>query len=318
MFLFYLDASGTPQLSDATKHYVLVGAAVHENTWFALNKRVRGLKRSFAFPGEDFELHVKDFSININEQEKIPGFASLNVQDRRLNVERLRAERLRATRNPQESERLRRRYRLTRPFIHLTREERSKLYEDSLDLIGGHKGLVLFAEAIEKNHPAVVSGTVDCVRQAFEQVITRFDAFLSRNAAWKRLSNPRVRGDKGLIVMDRDLEKEKDIEMQFDDYRSQGHPWGRLEYVVDAPFLFQVIVSRASRSLMSAPTHSGGIWTEELWWEPTRRSSFGEFFTCLTEATATSMVCVITHRRELATALSVVIEAMANSDRPKL
>ena len=39
-------------------------------------------------------------------------------------------------------------------------------------------GLVLFAEAIEKKHPAVLSGTVDCTRQAFEQVITRFDAFL--------------------------------------------------------------------------------------------------------------------------------------------
>jgi hypothetical protein len=54
MFMLYLDASGTAQATDSTKHYALVGAAVHENTWFALNRRIRGLKKRYAFPGEDF------------------------------------------------------------------------------------------------------------------------------------------------------------------------------------------------------------------------------------------------------------------------
>jgi hypothetical protein len=122
-------------------------------------------------------------------------------------------------------DRLKKEFRRTRPYIHLTRPERSRLYEDALDLIGGHTGLVLFGEAIEKKHPAVASGAVDCVRQAFEQVITRFDAYLKRKAEWKGLSTSRlVRGDKGLIVMDRDLQTERDIERQFADYQQQGHP----------------------------------------------------------------------------------------------
>jgi hypothetical protein len=45
-----------------------------------------------------------------------------------------------------------------------------------------------------------------------------------------------VRGDKGLIVMDRDLETERDIERQFANYQEQGHPWEQLEFVIDAPF----------------------------------------------------------------------------------
>lgn len=36
--------------------------------------------------------------------------------------------------------------------------------------------------------------------------------------------------------MDRDLEKERDIERQFEGYREQGHAWGQLKFVVDAPF----------------------------------------------------------------------------------
>ena len=71
MFMLYLDASGTPELQDQSKHYALVGAAVHENTWFALNNRIRGLKNKYAYPGEDFELHAKDFCLSINEQNRV-------------------------------------------------------------------------------------------------------------------------------------------------------------------------------------------------------------------------------------------------------
>ncbi|HEX4146421.1 MAG TPA: DUF3800 domain-containing protein [Pirellulales bacterium] len=239
MFLCYLDASGTPELADATKHYALVGAAVHENTWFALNRRINGLKKKYAYPGEDFELHVLAFNTAIDEQTQIAGFDQMNYADRRNNVEALRRTRLQQA-NPRKRMRLQKEFSRTRPFTHLTRSQRSQLYEDCLDLIGGHKGLVLFGEAIEKKHPAVTSGSVDCVRQAFEQVITRFDAYLGRNAAWKGIySTRRVRGDKGLIVMDRDLEKEKDIERQFADYKEQGHPWGKLEFVIDTPFFVE-------------------------------------------------------------------------------
>jgi hypothetical protein len=47
-------------------------------------------------------------------------------------------------------------------------------------------------------------------------VLTRFDAYLKRRVSWRGLSaQKKVRGDKGLIVMDHDLEKEKDIAKQF-------------------------------------------------------------------------------------------------------
>ncbi len=146
-------------------------------------------------------------------------------------------QKLKAATTPEQRESLKKAHRRMLPFTHLSRAQRSQLYEDALDLVGGHTGLVLFAEAIEKKHPGVINGSVDCTRQAFEQVITRFDAYLGRKAHYRGLySNRLVSGDKGLIVMDRDLEKERDIERQFADYQNQGHPWGQLEFVMDAPF----------------------------------------------------------------------------------
>lgn len=82
MFLLYADASGTADPSDSsTRHYVLLGLAVHEGTWFALNKRLNGLKSSYCQSGDEFELHAAEFACTIKEQDEIAGFASMQLVD---------------------------------------------------------------------------------------------------------------------------------------------------------------------------------------------------------------------------------------------
>jgi hypothetical protein len=299
MFMLYLDASGTVDPKDATKHYVLVGAAVHEHTWFALNKRIRGLKAKYAYPGEDFELHVKDFCISIAAQGKVPQFEQMNTKDRRDNVLAIWDQKLKAATSQEEREALKKAQRRMRPFIHLTRAQRSQLYEDALDLVGGHTGLVLFGEAIEKKHPGVVSGTVDCTRQAFEQVITRFDAFLRRKSIYRQLYRKRfVHSDKGLIVMDRDLETEREIQRQFADYQKQGHPWGQLEFVMDAPFFVDSMKFPGIQLAMFVPTRCGAIWTAAPWRRAMRRNNSTASSSGSTDPTANCTVCAITRKEE--------------------
>jgi hypothetical protein len=283
MFLLYLDASGTSELADHTRHYVLVGAAVHENTWFALNKRLRGLRRKYAFPNEDFEIHVRDFNVLIREQDEISGFESMSPEARRSHVLAIRKAKLEQTTDPQRKLRLKTKHRSSRPFIHLSRQERSQLYEEALDLIGGHKGLVLFGEAIEKQHPAMTAGG-NCVSQAFEQVIARFDAYLRRRAQWQQLSRARlVHGNKGLIVMDRCRESERDIQAQFANYRDAGHRFGQLEYVVDAPFLWTVVRSPAYKSPTFAPMLCEDISINTRSSAAMKRSNSSESLACSTE-----------------------------------
>jgi hypothetical protein len=237
MYLLYVDASGAADLSDvSTRHYVLLGLCVHEGTWFALDKRLNGLKKNYCQPGEEFELHAAQFACTIKEQDEIPGFAGMSWTDRQLQVTALRQAKIAAEPTAAAKKARHERYRRTNPFIHLTRHERSRLLEDALDLVAAHRGIILFGEAVSKAHPAVVGGQCDPVHQAFEQVVARFDAFLKRTDDWKLQRSPRRSMDNGLLVLDQDYSTEASIVNQFRDYRKKGHPWGRMRHVMDVPF----------------------------------------------------------------------------------
>lgn len=237
MYLLYVDASGTPQSQDSnSRHYVLVGLCVHEGTWFALDKRLNGLKAAYCPPGRDFELHAAQFAGSIREQDEIPSFAGMSWTDRRARVTALQQAKIAAAPTAFEKTKRAKKYKRTEPFIHLTRQERSRLLEDALDLVGAHRGISLFGEAIRKTHPAVTTGNVEPVHQAFEQVVSRFDAFLKRLDDWKLQKSPRRLIDNGLLVLDQDYTTEATILGQFRDYRRKGHPWGRMRHVIDVPF----------------------------------------------------------------------------------
>jgi hypothetical protein len=95
MYLLYVDASGTAALTDvSTHHYVLVGLSVHEGTWFALDKRLNGLKAAFCQRGQEFELHAAEFASTIKEQDDIPGFADMSWTDRTAQVAAIRASKI--------------------------------------------------------------------------------------------------------------------------------------------------------------------------------------------------------------------------------
>jgi hypothetical protein len=237
MYLLYSDSSGSADLSDmSTRHYVLLGLCVHEGTWFALEKRLNGLKAKYCQPGESFELHAAQFTCAIEEQDSISGFDTMSWTDRRAQVTAIRQARIAAEPTEASKKARRKKYLRTEPFIHLSRLERSRLLENALDLVGAHKGIVLFGEAVAKAHPAVQTGTCDPVHQAFEQVVARFDAFLKRTDDWKLQRSPRRIIDNGLLVLDQDYSTEASICNQFYDYRRRGHPWGKLLHVMDVPF----------------------------------------------------------------------------------
>lgn len=237
MYLLYIDASGTAELSDVTTyHYVLLGLCVHEGTWFALDKRLSGLKSTYCERGQEFELHAAQFACTIKEQDAIPGFAGISWTDRRTRVTALRQAKINAAPTPADKKKRIEHFKRTEPFIHLTRLERSRLLESALDLVGAHNGIRLFGEAISKAHPGVIEGHIDPVRQAFEQIVSRFDAFLKRRHEWKLQKSTRPSIDNGLLVLDQDYSTESTIFNQFRDYRKSGHPWGKMNHVIDVPF----------------------------------------------------------------------------------
>jgi len=234
MFLLYVDASGTPDVPGDRNVFAMVGICVHEGTWFALEKRVRRLKLKYALAGSDFELHAKDFCCWIREQDEVLDFESLGHAERRARVHTVRARKLEGLSGPQRAKH-QRSFRATDPFIHLSRYERSKLLEEALDLAGSHDGIRLFGEVIDKRYASERSGSQDVMRQAFTQVVTRFDHFLK----WLNETNAPGRVDNGLLLMDREPTYEVRLSRILEEYRSQGHPWGELRHVLETPFFVE-------------------------------------------------------------------------------
>jgi hypothetical protein len=238
MFLLYLDASGTANLKDVnTKHYVFLGLSMQEQDWSEVNTDLQSLKARYGYPGLGFELHVKQFAVTIKEQEKIPDFEKMSREDRRAAVLKVRDEALRAAvGDATRRDELKKRFRSTDHFIHLTRSERSQLLEDAVALIAGYDGIRLFADAISKSHPAVKEGRLDPVAEVFRQVIPRFDTFLDKIARKALDRNARARVDHGLLILDRDESTEATFHDLFKRFREDGTALGDLRHVIDVPF----------------------------------------------------------------------------------
>lgn len=231
MYLLYVDASGSPQLGGDRDLYVSVGVCIHEGTWFALERRLEGLRRRYMHQAIEFEFHSKDFCVSISEQDAVPGFEGLDWDTRRAQVQRIREEKLKSSKGDDRRQRVKK-YNGTHPFIHLTRKERRQLYVEALDLIGSHNGLVLFGEVCDKSHLLKKYGEVDAVKNNFTQLVTRFNAFVGR----QNDTSGTDRRDKGIIVMDNEPTHEAEMSKLMGRFRSQGHPWGELEHVIENPF----------------------------------------------------------------------------------
>lgn len=261
MYLLYLDGSGTPDVG-ATDHanYALLGLALHEGNWFALERRVAALKARYEYPGIPLELHCVAICTSIREQDHVAGFANLTPAQRRAEVLALRAQKL-ASLSADDRDVARRKYRQTEPVIHLTRSERSQLYEDTLDLVGSHQEIRLFAEVVNKQHLLRATGKHNAVAPAFEQVLSRFDAMLQ---VFARSGSGYV--NNGIAVVDNDPHSDlmRDLTILF---RLSGHKWGALQHVIETPFFVDSkivsgiqladVCAYALRRYIAKPSRSG-------------------------------------------------------------
>ncbi|MBI1368033.1 MAG: DUF3800 domain-containing protein [Planctomycetes bacterium] len=232
MFILYVDASGQPEVAHgASPLYAMAGICVHEGTWFALESRFNTLKARYSCPGVEFELHAKDFCTTISEQDEIENFCELNWNERRCAVLERRSQKI-ALLKGEERRRKLKKYRATDPFVHLLRSERTRLLQEAIELIGTHTGIQLFGEVVDKGYLAKQTGARDAVEHTFTQLVSRFDMFLDR---YNR-NAPGTGVDKGLMVMDDEPSHAETMRDLFTRFRAQGHPWGKVNHVLESPF----------------------------------------------------------------------------------
>ena len=228
MYLLYLDESGvTDPRPNQTSHYVMLGAAVHVGTWFGLSRRIRNLKRKYSRGGEDFELHGAWLLRSYREQSLISGFEALDYNARFHAVREWREVRKAEwsalsskSRNQERKE-----FRLTEPYTHLTRAERSHLYYETLKVVGEYsRGITLFGEAIDKRH---LAPSVDPIEEAFSRVVGRFERFLYENGLW------------GLLVVDHDPHQADRVAAMLHRFQQTDTHRGGVDRIIEAPFFLE-------------------------------------------------------------------------------
>ena len=180
MRLFYLDESGNPELSGASDSYVLVAVGIPIEKWTACDKAINQLKASYNLLSA--EIHTAWMLRSYREQQEIEGFDSMPHEERRQAVIRVREQKVqnyKANKPPQALKSLKKIYKNTEPYIHLTYSERERFIFDLAAKIKSWSFARIFTEVIDKKdyHPPKPDLTPEV--QAFERIVTRIEKYLS-------------------------------------------------------------------------------------------------------------------------------------------
>lgn len=227
MFLCYLDESGTSEIPGNTSHYVLSGLAIPVDRWKYCDSQISKFKDKWNLTGS--ELHTAWMRRAYIEQKKIPNFENLNYQSRRIAVNSYRKnELLRLQKvNPKLYKQVKKNYRKTEAYIHLTYQERLNILLELATEISKWNFARLFAECIDKIHfdPLLSSQSID--EQAFEQVVSRFEQYLQIISGENK--------SLGLLIHDNNETVAKRLTELMIEFHKKGTLWTKLKNIIETP-----------------------------------------------------------------------------------
>lgn len=232
MYLCYIDESGTSSIPGNTSHFVLTGLAIPIWKWTYCERKINEIKIKYQLDG--CEIHTGWIMRNYTEQNKVPNFESLTINQRRFEVERLRKQEilnLQRSKRPKALKQTKKNYRQTSEYIHLTFQQRKDFIKEVAITIGNWRFTRLFAECIDKVFFDPRRSPQSPDEQAFEQIVSRFEQYL------KSLNNkPDTDKRYGMLVHDNNdtiAKKHTQLMKQFHQY---GTFWTTIENIIETPF----------------------------------------------------------------------------------
>lgn len=231
VYLCYIDESGTPHIPGNTSHYVLCGISIPIKYWKICDVKINKIKSKYQL--KEAEIHTGWIIRKYIEQTKIPNFDSLSYADRRCEVLKLRkAEifKLQKGNDPKAYKQVRKNYKQTDAYIHLTYQERIKFIQEIADEIGSWTYIRIFAECIDKIHfdPTKSKQSVD--EQALEQIVSRFELYMSNVAKTKN-------GESiyGLLIHDNNETVSKKHTHLMQKFHKRGTLWTKIDHIIETP-----------------------------------------------------------------------------------
>ena len=220
MYLCYIDESGVPEIGRGTSHFVLVGLSIESWDWKRQDRVVSTVKNRYGLSNE--EIHTGWITRRYIEQEKIAHFVTLDSANRRLQAQRERDAqlvRIAALKGPKEAAELRKAYRKTQAYIHLTHGERLDFLRELADAIGSWGNTRLFSEAIDKTSFGAIPPTVPPREEAFTHVVNRFERYI------RDTGGPRT---VGLLAHDHDDTSADRLTALMRHFHTSGTMWNNI------------------------------------------------------------------------------------------
>ncbi|MCE5254187.1 MAG: DUF3800 domain-containing protein [Actinomycetia bacterium] len=223
MHILYMDESGIEDLGAGTSHFVLLGLAIPAVQWKSLDAALLGIKSAYGL--RDTEIHSGWMHRRYSEQESIAGFEELDSAARRSAAEaavRKRAGTIGVLSDQKKVKSYRRESRQIRPYLHLTRDERLECLESLARELASWSDVRIFADAISKPDfkPA---GPATPYEMAFEQVLTRFQVFLS------------AVNSTGIVVHDNNATAAPRLTKLARKFHADGTLYRKITHIVETP-----------------------------------------------------------------------------------
>jgi len=218
MYICYLDESGTLEPTPTSSHFILVGLAIPAITWKQKDRDVFAIKRRFDL--EKAEIHTGWMLRPYPEQGRVPGFEGMDYPTRSKAVLGVRALNLARPRDNAKQRDLLKDYRKTEPYVHLTLGERIDFITSLARLIGSWDDCRLFGDA----HDKTCSSGPRAYENAFEQIVTRFNTYLSQFAH-----------TIGLLVQDHNETVCRKLTQKMREFHRTGTLWSAIDNIIETP-----------------------------------------------------------------------------------
>jgi Protein of unknown function (DUF3800) len=226
--LCYIDESGVPELNQGTNHFVLLGLSIEARDWRSQDRAVAVIKRKFGLA--EAEIHTGWMTRRYLEQERIADFETLDRVTRRVEVAKERTAQLikvHATKGGSAAREMRKYYRKTDAYTHLTLVERTACLRELADLIGGWGNTRIFCHAIDKRAFTSAPPTIPPREEAFMHVVTRFERYLSETGGQSAI---------GLLAHDHDDTSADRITQLMRQFHASGTMWTNITKIIETPF----------------------------------------------------------------------------------
>jgi len=228
-YVCYVDESGVPEIPGNSSHFVLAGLAIPIERWREADGRVASIVERYGLANA--ELHTAWMLRKYIEQSRINDFDSLNRDQRRSEVLKFRTAEVYRVRKLEDAKRnseLKKNYKKTEAYVHLTYSERQQLTREIAQTVGGWGWARLFADCIDKAHFDPVRARRSVDEEAFEQIISRFQRFLE---------NTESEGQQnfGLIIHDNNQTISAKHTQLMRKFHAEGTLWTHVTRIMETP-----------------------------------------------------------------------------------